>query len=80
MCDCFIFVYIIITGGREDFARKLFTNVSRVAQWLEHSIYNRKVASSSLTISILTANFSTGTRSTVESLYFSDEKSTTVEK
>ena len=35
--------------------------LSCVGQWLEHSVYNRGVASSSLTIGILTENFSTGT-------------------
>ena len=33
------------------------------AQWLEHSVYNQGVASSSPIIGILTVNFSTGTRS-----------------
>ena len=32
-------------------------------QWLEHSVYNRGVASSSPIIGILTVNFSAGTRS-----------------
>ena len=34
-----------------------------LAQWLEHSVYKRGVASLSLTIGILTENFSAGTRS-----------------
>ena len=37
--------------------------LSCIAQWLEHWVYNPGVASSSLTIGILTVNFSTGTRS-----------------
>ena len=34
-----------------------------IAQWLEHWVCNPGVASSSLTIGIITVNFSTGTRS-----------------
>ena len=34
-----------------------------LAQWLEHSIYNRGFVSSSSIIGILTVNFSTGSRS-----------------
>ena len=37
--------------------------LSCIAQWLEHWVCNPGVASSSLTIGILTVNFSTGTRS-----------------
>ena len=37
--------------------------LSCIAQWLEHSVCNPGIASSSLTIGILTVNFSTGTRS-----------------
>ena len=37
--------------------------LSCIAQWLEHWVCNPGVASSSLTFGILTANFSTGTRS-----------------
>ena len=57
--------------------------LSCIAQWLEHSVYNRGVASSSLTISILTVKFLYWYQEffcPVEPLYFSDEKSTTVEK
>ena len=34
-----------------------------MAQWLEHSVSNRGIVSSSLITGILTENFSTGTRS-----------------
>ena len=34
-----------------------------ITQWLQHSVYNRGVASSSLTIGIFTLNFSAGNRS-----------------
>ena len=37
--------------------------LSLLAQWLEHSVDNRGVASSSLTFGILTVNFSAGTKS-----------------
>ena len=37
--------------------------ITPVAQWLEHWVCNPGVASSRLTIGILTVNFSTGTRS-----------------
>ena len=37
--------------------------LSLLGQWLEHSVYNREVVSSSLTIGIFTVNFSAGTRS-----------------
>ena len=40
---------------------------SSLVQWLEHSFYNRGVASSNLTIGILTENFSAGTRSSCTS-------------
>ena len=36
--------------------------LSCLGQWLEHSVYNREVASSGPIIGILTVNLSTGTR------------------
>ena len=42
---------------------ELATSGLQSAQWLEHWVCNPGVASSSLTIGILTVNFSTGTRS-----------------
>ena len=52
--------------SREIFSEDAYGLLSLLAQWLERSVDNRGVASSSPVISILTENFSPGTRSSCD--------------
>ena len=52
------------TPGNQHFPTPSQQQISScLAQWLEHSVYNPEVASSTPIIGILTVNFSDGTRS-----------------
>ena len=55
---------VLLDTGTPGTSREIFSeDADGETQWLEHSVYNRGVASSGLTIGILTENFSAGTRS-----------------
>ena len=55
---------VLLDTGTPGTSREMFLpSNSLLAQWLEHLVYNRGVVSSSLTIGILTENFSAGTKS-----------------
>ena len=52
MSSCFMYIYIYIYNDAIHQLDKLIS-LSCIAQWLEHSVYNRGVVSSGLTIGML---------------------------
>ena len=53
---------VLLNTGTPGTSREIYSEAANSeTQWLEHSVNNRGVASSSLTIGILTVNFSAGT-------------------
>ena len=58
-------IVVLLDTGTPCTSREIFQQLllSLLAQWLEHTVYNRGFASLSLTIGILTVNFSTDARS-----------------